>query len=110
MLKLIFMPGACSLISCPVGILARSGWLTSYGMTWRAMIEDCGRQSVLVGALEFMATVFEGIPGDETGLRRRGNDWQRYYADIKNPDPVDMSAAYEGLNIRSIGPPEDATF
>lgn len=78
-------------------------------MTWRGMIEDYGRQSVFVGALAFMATVFEGIPGGETGLRRRGNDWQRHYADIKNPDPVDMSAAYEGLNIRPIGPPEDAT-
>ena len=73
------------------------------------MIVDMEDRCVLVGAPEFMATVFEGIPGGEAGLRRRGNDWQRYYADIKNPDPVGMSAAYEALHIRPISPPEDAT-
>jgi len=74
-----------------------------------AMIEDYGRQSVLVGAPEFMSTVFDGIPGGEAGLRRRGNDWQRYYADIKNPDAADMRAAYEALNIEPIDPPPEAT-
>jgi hypothetical protein len=73
------------------------------------MVVDMEDRCVLVGAPDFMATVFEGIPGGEAGLRRRGNDWQRYYADIKDPDPVGMSAAYEALHIRPIVPPEDAT-
>ena len=73
------------------------------------MIVDMEDRCVLVGAPEFMATVFDGIPGGEAGLSRRGNDWQRYYADIKNPHAADMRAAYEALNIKPIDPPPEAT-
>ena len=41
-----------------------------------------------------MVALFAGISDGEARLRCQGNDWRRYCVEIKNPDPVDKSAAY----------------